>query len=195
MSRPTRQWTLADLKAECTEEVGDCWEWQRSMNGGRRQPQINVGGTPQSAHRLAYALHKGLSSIDQLPAGKCVWRTCGNSLCINPAHLRAGTAAERQAALAKAGVYRQSQLQRMQKQQRARQKLTLEDARRIRASTDPVKVTAAREGLSTATVISIRNGHSWREAPASSDPTAALAAVWHVRPSAANDQQDDDQAA
>ena len=62
-------------------------------------------------------------------------------------------------------------------------------ARRIRASTDPVKVIAAREGVSTSTVISIRRGRTWREAPESKDPLSALAALWRVIPSSNEEEQ------
>lgn len=197
MSRPTRKWTLAELKEECTVEVGDCWEWQRSMSRpGGKQPQISVGRRPQSAFRLAYALSKGLPSVKQLPEGTQVWRSCCNWRCINPKHLAAGSQQQKQIALGKAGVYKQDAATRLRSQHRAGRKLTLDDARRIRASTDPVKVTAAREGVSPATVISIRAGRTWRETPRSSDPLSALAAAWQVKPRAAsNDTTDDEQAA
>lgn len=184
MSRPTRHWTLAELRDECTVEVGDCWEWQRSMGGPQgNQPQISVARKPQSAFRFAYALSKGHMSQDDLPKGLVVWRTCCNWRCINPKHLAAGTRREKQNALAAAGVYKQDAVARLRSQHRAGRKLTLQDARRIRASTDPVKVTAQREGVSAATVISIRNGRTWREAPGGSrDPLSALAAAWQVQP-------------
>jgi hypothetical protein len=198
MSRPTRQWTLAALRAECTVEVGDRWEWQRSMSGpGGRQPQINVGGLPQSAFRLALALSRGLHSVSQLPAGLVVWRTCCNWRCINPKHLASGSTVDKQKALAAAGVYKQDAVQRLRRRmQVSHRKLTLDDARRIRASTDPIKVIAAREGVSASTVIGIRRGRTWCESPASSDPLSALAAAWQVRPSQpSNDPADEEQAA
>lgn len=194
MSRPIRQWTLTALRLECTVEVGECWEWQRSMSGpGGKQPQINVGRKPQSAFRLAYALSKGLTSVDQLPQGLQVWRSCCNWRCINPKHLAAGTLPERAAAMAAAGIYKLDAAACLRRRNRAARKLTLEDARRIRASTDPIKVTAAREGVSAATVIGIRRGRTWREAPGSDDPLSALAAAWQVKPSHASNDDDTDQ--
>ena len=190
MSRPARQWTLEALRTECCEEVGECWEWQRSMSGpGGHQPQINVNGKPQNAARLAYALSKGLQSIAELPATQTVWRSCSNWRCINPEHLRIGSRKQQQKALAKAGVYKQDAAERLLKRGRNSTKLTLQDARRIRASTDPVKVTAAREGVSTSTVISIRTGKTWREAPESMDPLSALAALWRVSPSTNEEEE------
>ncbi|MFN7162987.1 MAG: hypothetical protein ACK5VJ_00480 [Pseudomonadota bacterium] len=194
MSRPTRQWTLGELREECTVEVGDCWEWQRSMSGEKgNQPQISVGRKPQSAFRLAYALSKGHKGVGELPQGLQVWRTCCNWRCINPKHLAAGSQKDKQVALAKLGVYQQDAAARLRSRHRAGRKLTLHDARRIRASADPVKVIAAREGVSTATVIGIRSGRNWREAPRSNDPLSALAAAWQVRPSQASTELTDDE--
>jgi hypothetical protein len=160
------------------------------MSGpGGHQPQINVNGKPQNAARLAYALSKGLQSIAELPATQTVWRSCSNWRCINPEHLRIGSRKQQQKALAKAGVYKQDAAERLLKRGRNSTKLTLQDARRIRASTDPVKVTAAREGVSTSTVISIRTGKTWREAPESMDPLSALAALWRVSPSTNEEEE------
>ena len=190
MSRPARQWTLEALRTECCEEVGECWEWQRSMSGpGGHQPQINVNGKPQNAARLAYALSKGLQSIAELPATQTVWRSCSNWRCINPEHLRIGSRKQQQKALAKAGVYKQDAAERLLKRGRNSSKLSMHAARRIRASTDPVKVIAAREGVTTSTVVSIRRGRTWREAPESKDPLSALAALWRVSPSTNEEEQ------
>lgn len=190
MSRPARQWTLEALRTECCEEVGECWEWQRSMSGpGGHQPQINVHGKPQNAARLAYALSKGMQSIAELPATQTVWRSCSNWRCINPEHLRIGSRKQQQKALAKAGVYKQEAAERLLKRGRNSSKLSMHAARRIRASTDPVKVIAAREGVSTSTVVSIRRGRTWREAPESKDPLSALAALWRVIPSSNEEEQ------
>ena len=190
MSRPARQWTLEALRTECCEEVGECWEWQRSMSGpGGHQPQINVNGKPQNAARLAYALSKGLQSIAELPATQTVWRSCSNWRCINPEHLRMGSRKQQQKALAKAGVYKQDAAERLLKRGRNSSKLSMHAARRIRASTDPVKVIAAREGVTTSTVVSIRRGRTWREAPESKDPLSALAALWRVSPSTNEEEE------
>ena len=192
MSRPARQWTLDALRTECCEEVGECWEWQRSMSGpDGHQPQINVHGKPQNAARLAYALSKGLQSIAELPATQTVWRSCSNWRCINPEHLRIGSRKQQQKALAKAGVYKQDAATRLRMRAARPSKLTLDDARRIRASTDLVKVTAAREGVSTSTVINIRRGRTWRESSASRDPLSAIAACWAI--SSANNEPETDE--
>ena len=190
MTRTHRQWTLEDLRTECCEEVGECWEWQRSMSGPTAHtPQISVNGKPEKAARLAYALSKGLQSIADLPATQTVWRSCSNWRCINPEHLRIGSRKQQQKALAKAGVYKQNAAERLLKRGRNSSKLSMHAARRIRASTDPVKVIAAREGVSTSTVISIRRGRTWREAPESKDPLSALAALWRVIPSSNEEEQ------
>ena len=64
----------------------DCWQWQSQVSNsgfGRIMLRDDCGRmSMQSAHRASYT-----TFIGQLPAEKKVVQTCGNRLCINPAHL------------------------------------------------------------------------------------------------------------
>jgi len=64
----------------------DCWQWQSQVsNSGYGRAMLrdeNGHMSMQSAHRASYTAFVG-----ELPAEKKVVQSCGNRLCINPAHL------------------------------------------------------------------------------------------------------------
>jgi len=74
------------------EKDDECWLWDGDVNpmGGipefayRPQPGVVLS---QKARGLAYQLANGWKSI---PMGSYVYAICGNSLCVNPAHLKLG---------------------------------------------------------------------------------------------------------
>lgn len=72
------------------DRTSGCWVWtgQVSSSGyGRMMLKDDDGGTRlQSAHIASY-----LAFIGPVPEGKLVRQTCGNRLCINPAHLELTT--------------------------------------------------------------------------------------------------------
>lgn len=66
------------VKTDC------CWIW----TGGRFQNgygKITIDGKQQRAHRVAFEMEFG-----PLPEDALLEHTCGNRLCVNPAHLRIG---------------------------------------------------------------------------------------------------------
>jgi hypothetical protein len=67
-----------------------CWLWLRGQNNGYGQVNtLEEDGTwyPERAHRYSYKIYKG-----DIPSGAFICHSCGQSLCVNPAHLYCGTA-------------------------------------------------------------------------------------------------------
>lgn len=131
--------------------AGDCWLWTGSIGSARGYGQITLpGGLSTSAHRVSWMIHNGV-----IPADMHVLHNCDVRICVNPAHLRLGTNEENMADRDRKG--------RMPHGERcAAAKLTPDQVREIRASTEPVKVLAERYGIHSAHVSKVRLGRKWQ---------------------------------
>ena len=160
--------TLAHIKAR-TEEVGDCWIWQMgcSTNG---YPQMKIQG------RCCKMVRRMVVAIDGRPAEprQPVVATCGEALCVNPAHLKATSTSDAAKRAAKRGVW--SGKARGAKIAAARRsqpdvKLDMEKAREIRMSAESGPVLAERYGVTRNRINDIKRGRAWKDY---ANPYAAL---------------------
>ena len=71
---------------EKIEKTDTCWNWTAAINPSGHGV-MKVEGNNKGAHRLSYAIHYG-----EIPANLMILHNCHNAKCVNPAHLRAGTA-------------------------------------------------------------------------------------------------------
>jgi hypothetical protein len=69
-------------------ETGDCLLWIAAQDG-HGYGQMNVGGRPVKAHRLAWTFARG-----PIPPGLSIDHLCRVRLCVNPDHLEVVTLAE-----------------------------------------------------------------------------------------------------
>jgi len=161
--------TLDSLHAKCVE-VGDCWEWQGAytLNG---HPTGRHDGKPVLMRRLAYTLAGNTIKPKHIVAA-----SCGNARCINPACTVQRTERQHMLLMGKAGRQsdhlRSAKIAAIKRAQYA--KLTLEQVRAIRASTDSGKVEAQRYGVNPSKISAIRAYRCWREFEA--NPFAGLGA-------------------
>jgi hypothetical protein len=145
---------LADRLAEKTIHSDGCHVWT-----GARVPRgygyINdVSGGRKKAlrvHRVAWELVNG-----PIPEGLSVLHACDNRLCVNPAHLSLGTAADNTADMIAKG--------RMAVGERRTHKLTEEDVYNIRWLRGVLfqKEIAAIFGVHPQTIDRIQNGRRWK---------------------------------
>lgn len=146
----TRHWTIAQKLALYSSKPAPdaCWEWTGSL-GTTGYGQLNVGGRPQHAMRLAWIEANG-----PIPSGRHVLHRCDNRKCINPAHLWLGAHADNMADKISKG-------RQMRGRGHPHAKLSDETVRAIRTATGTNREIGARYGIDPSTVCRIKAGLRW----------------------------------
>jgi len=138
----------------------DCWEWKadlsRSGYGSLWNPETkrNI-----SAARFSCELHHGKPND-----GMFVMHSCDNKRCVNPAHLSWGTAKQNTNDAIKRGLRPKIAIPVCFGEKNPKSKLTLEQARFIKAHPE-MKLTelASMYGLSPNCIRGVRIGRTWKE--------------------------------
>ena len=139
----------------------ECWMWQGSIAlpnpCGMRYGQFGVmkeDNTSYSyrAHRFAWILMNG-----PIPEDHVIMHLCDTPLCVNPAHLKAGTQADNLHDRDRKGRQLYGEKHNMVK-------LTEDQARAIRETPQrvPHSALAKRYGVHTTTITKIRDGRLWK---------------------------------
>lgn len=160
--------TLDDIKDRTVEE-GDCWVWRGSTTG-QGYPTMKPPGCGCSMVRRVAIELTGVNLKPRQP----VVTTCGERLCVNPAHLKPSTtAAVAKAAAARGAFSTPLRGARIAAAKREKGKLSMDIARDIRVSTDSSRALAELYGVHQSLISRVRAGISWRDY---SNPFAGLAA-------------------
>lgn len=157
-----------------TVEEGACLLWQRALNGAG-VPVASIDGVrSRPVRRWIYeALHGPACSLRVVP-------TCGNSLCVAPAHVDAVTPGMVNLMIADRGNMRTPAVRRARRENgRRRSKITMQDAREIRRlrwqdGLTLTKIKALGYPIALETISRICRGETW---PDDADPWAGLKAA------------------
>lgn len=134
----------------------NCWVWRmaKQKNG---YGAMRFGGKNLRPHRAAYLCANGLTS---LPATVDICHRCDNRLCVNPAHLFAGSRADNMADCIAKGRF--SRISVLAGEASPSSKLTKEQVLAIRADERSGRALARLYGVHKGTIYGIRNGTTWR---------------------------------
>jgi Autographiviridae endonuclease len=135
-----------------TVPAGDCLIWTGAKDRQGRGV-ISYYRRLWKAHRVVWTEVRG-----PIPPGLEVCHRCDNGPCVNPGHLFLGTHAENMADMRAKGRHRPQP-----GELNGRAKLTADQARQIRSSSEPTRTLVRRYGITRTVVQRIRNGRLWAQ--------------------------------
>lgn len=140
---------MRDVRFKIDAATG-CWNCTSHQPGSAGYPLAKMNGFQTTLHRHLYMQQTGR----QLPSDIFVIHSCDNKMCINPAHLREGTAADnnRDAADKNRKVYGE---------RHHMSKLTTPAARAIFHSNERITTLAHRHGVTPSTIHAVKHGKTW----------------------------------
>ena len=138
-------------------DVG-CWNWTEKLDrsGYGRMAVRYPNWHEELCHRLSWVFHRGL-----IPTGVMVCHSCDNPSCVRPDHLFLGTAADNMHDMFNKGRRRPRS-----GETHPKAKLANADVQSIRALLRDgygLRVIGKRFGVTHKTIMSIRDGHTWKE--------------------------------
>lgn len=161
----TPEQRLAAFESKIVRTNG-CWMWQ-GKPGGTGYGSFSIRGKAMGAHRASYTLLVG-----PIPDGLWVLHRCDVPLCVNPAHLFLGTAADNNADMdAKGRARRDTTAARLagapplRGERNGEAKLTAAQVLAIRDDPRLHRVIAAEYGVSKPLISHIKTRRLWRHLP------------------------------
>lgn len=170
--------TVEDLRQRCrVDEDTGCWHWGLSMCQGHPRVHLGVEGKRFAARGRRAAL---ILAGTPPKRGHVAFATreCKSNDCVNPEHARSANRGNHGQYLRSTGLGN-SPAKTAAAINSARThlaKLTMEDARAIRASTESTYALARQFGVAQSCIWSVKAGKSWKEHAPQASVFTALAA-------------------
>lgn len=127
-----------------------CWNWTSTMNS-EGYGMLSMNGKLIRAHRISFRMFRG-----ELLHGMEVCHRCDNRLCVRPSHLFLGTHKDNMQ-----DMFKKNRRRTVRGEASGRAKLTEEQVKQIRESSDSHAVLARKFGVYKATVTAIKTRRSW----------------------------------
>ena len=151
-----------------TQEVGDCVEWQGYV--ANRSPQVSHGGKITTVRKLIREL-QGRPT----PMGVFVSATCGNHLCVNPAHLIDRTMSQHAKMMSSKIDYDAPvRIAKLQKSAAGRRKISDEGVAAALSDPRSSRAVADEHGVHKSLIARIRRGQAHRQLNAKTNFFAGL---------------------
>lgn len=136
------------------EPFSGCWLW--SYGTGTGYGWFTYRNASSSAHRASWALYKG-----PIPDGAWVLHECDTPLCVNPNHLRLGSALDNSRDMIAKGRHR-SVPPRLCGVQAGMAKLDDDSVKTIRASNRPLRELARYFKVDPKSIWNVKTLKTWR---------------------------------
>ncbi len=152
------------------------WMWTGSRCGlNREYGQTSLGGSRVVAHRAVWTLIRG-----PIPSGMDLLHQCGQTLCVNPSHMRVGTHRENlaEAVAARGGVHWAPKGEQCVKAKLSQEQVS--DIRRRYADGERQSALASEYGVSQPSISYIVNGKRWSDS-ATPMPEPDVSGPFHGR--------------
>lgn len=153
--------TILNLMAilDRTEELADCILWTGATGASGHPIFKPYGGPCTLVRRAVFEM-----SVGGLVRREPIDTTCGEKLCLNPSHMERSTTAKIAQKAASMGAWSgKARSAKIATTKRAKGKLTIEQAREIRMSTESGPVLAARHGVNKSLINGIKAGRNWKD--------------------------------
>lgn len=152
--KPDATYFQLRVDERCRRTPDGCMEWIGARNHHGNPVMRFENGTPKTVRQWLWEQHRGRKPD---PTHDRIYMTCANSDCVEPSHmiLRKANYQHRGKTRTLASIVRMSIA--------GQRKLSREDARAIRASTERSADLAARYGVTRETINQVRRGATHRE--------------------------------